>query len=166
MLRSVLQILYEAKCQNLRKLGRGSHSKGREKDWNWTWGLLMSMGWGGRYEGPPEVRGPKEGVLFLRYIILLLNMEPVPVRVSLKVEGDGGISDHALCENRCWTRRVIMCLVGPEEKQILVGWLYIEMKSTHPQTLRKVKLTKTSEETDKTSGKKESICRDRMGERK
>lgn len=38
------------------------------------------------------------------------------------------------------TRKVIMCLVGPEEKQILVGWPYIEIKSRRrPQTLRKVK---------------------------
>lgn len=51
--------------------------------------------------GPPEVWDPKEGVLFLRCIIPLLNMDPVLVRVSLKAEVDGGISDHGLRENGC-----------------------------------------------------------------
>lgn len=51
--------------------------------------------------GPVEVWDPKEGVLFLRRIILLLNMDPVLVRVSLKAEVDGDISDHGLRENGC-----------------------------------------------------------------
>lgn len=44
----------------------------------------------------PGVWGPKEGVLFLRCIIPLLNMDPVSFRVSLKMEVDGDISDHNL----------------------------------------------------------------------